>query len=614
MTAVASPKNNAGVVRVVPRYPHDSALRQTADTALLSLALDGSRGDVGLVATAHDPAFIRDALSALVAVKESDFRYKGRDRAAYLAFLMKKGKKANKEMWEAQKTFLEASYREQQTTRELDPVVSVHPDEVSFEVFSKDESTYARLAIKNSAFSERSVRHGTTLVQLSKSLGSDIDAIPGYRKLQIAASPKAEAGSHTAVSEQYDVPVSWLRGFLQVQSAATLPQASCTFRPIDLYNTLLQLRMRKAKAPSRGLRFELIPGQRPRIAIEPWDVVLEGHGAVYSGKTARVARVYGRQRLMLLQRLLPMAVSLRVQLLGPGLPSFFVIDLGDATFTLGMTGWSEASWAAASSFDSLVPQHEDKALMQAVLSSLDKDGPQTATSLAAKVKAEPEALREALQMLSLRGQTVFDVADGVYRPRPLFAEPVGDDVVKFGSEREATAHQLLSDTEAVAITKVRTEGASLEVVGEVNDRAAHRSYGPRFMLDVEGRVSEAFCTCPTYRRSGLREGPCEHMIALRVAFGRRRAEEDRLRLTAAGRAVIRAETRTLMRRDSDGKQMTYQVSLDGKIVRLSWGIVTEGQRHQRIWFDTDSEARDTYFNRLEALATDGFVDSEETIG
>jgi hypothetical protein len=69
-----------------------------------------------------------------------------------------------------------------------------------------------------------------------------------------------------------------------------------------------------------------------------------------------------------------------------------------------------------------------------------------------------------------------------------------------------------------------------------------------------------------------------------------------------------------MRRDSDGKQMTYQVSLDGKIVRLSWGIVTEGQRHQRIWFDTDSEARDTYFNRLEALATDGFVDSEETIG
>jgi hypothetical protein len=33
------------------------------------------------------------------------------------------------------------------------------------------------------------------------------------------------------------------------------------------------------------------------------------------------------------------------------------------------------------------------------------------------------------------------------------------------------------------------------------------------------------------------------------------------------------------------------------------------QRHQRLWFDTDSEARTAYFTRLESLAAEGFIDS-----
>jgi hypothetical protein len=32
-------------------------------------------------------------------------------------------------------------------------------------------------------------------------------------------------------------------------------------------------------------------------------------------------------------------------------------------------------------------------------------------------------------------------------------------------------------------------------------------------------------------------------------------------------------------------------------------------RHQRLWFDTDAEARMAYFARLESLAAEGFIDS-----
>ena len=73
---------------------------------------------------------------------------------------------------------------------------------------------------------------------------------------------------------------------------------------------------------------------------------------------------------------------------------------------------------------------------------------------------------------------------------------------------------------------------------------------------------------PDYMRSGLREGPCEHMIALRVHFQREQAEAERLRATPEGRKLVRAETRTFMRRDASGQQTTYRVSLDDRVVRI----------------------------------------------
>lgn len=129
-------------------------------------------------------------------------------------------------------------------------------------------------------------------------------------------------------------------------------------------------------------------------------------------------------------------------------------------------------------------------------------------------------------------------------------------------------------------------------------------------MDLEGRATDAWCTCPTFRRTGLREGPCEHMIALRLAYARKRAEEDALRQTAEGRKLIRAETRTYVRREPSGAETVYRVSLDDRVVYVQWGLRTGDARHQRIWFDSDREARDAYFSRLESLAGEGFVDAD----
>ncbi|WP_437959170.1 SWIM zinc finger family protein [Sorangium sp. So ce119] len=616
------------------RYAAPSELAAAPLHSSVRLSLDSTRGPVGVRGTLRDAALFRDAMAALATILESDLRYKGRDRAAYLAYLMKQGKKATAAIWEAQKAFLESAFADDAASARkgdgspakasgaLDPVLTVHPDEVSIEVFSRDESAYARLAFSSDLFEGREAAHGTAFVDLSPRIVEQIDRLRVYTKVELDAGASRAAGTTGAgargaggasIERSLEVPATWLRGFLQVQSAATLPAVSCELAPIDLYNALFVLRTRKAKKPPRGLRFELVPGKPPRLILEPWEILLEGHGPPYEGPP-RVVRTFGRQRLLALSRLLPHVRSARAELRGPGLPVFWVLDLGRATLTVALTGWTDSSWASAASFDALMPREGGaRAALDAVagrqLALLRERGPLPLAALAAGGSAEDA--RAALQLECLRGRVLYDVARRVYRPRELFPEPVDEREIRFSSPREAAAHRLLGAPGAVRPTKVHEiAGEGTEIHGQVADREAHRDFSPRFTMDLEGRVSDAWCSCPTFRRSGLREGPCEHMIALRVAYARERAEKDALRQTAEGRSLIRAETRTYVRREASGAEVVYRVSLDDRVVHLSWAPRGGEPRHQRIWFDTDGEARDAYFKRLDALTSSGFVDAD----
>jgi predicted nucleic acid-binding Zn finger protein len=596
------------------RYATASDVEARAEASRVLLALEGSRGTVGLRGRVREPALFRDALAATLGVLASDLRYRGKDRTAYLAYLMKQGKRATAQIWEAQKAFLDASLQsEEQKDTLLDPVLTVDPDQVSLEVFSRDESAYARLAFDNSLFEGREAAHGSTFLDVPAELLNKVDRLRTYVPLSLEAHvalPSREARAPRNV----EVPHAWLRGFLQVQSAATLPANTCTLAPIDLYNLLFALRTRKAKKAPRALRFELVPGAAPRMVVEPWELVLECHASKYTGSAPAVVRTFGRQRLAALARLLPHAQSVRVQLMGPGLPVFWVLDMGPATLTLGLTGWTESGWSSAAAFDVLMPRAVPEGLADKLRQRLRSEGPLSFETLVAGAGAPKDAVRAALQLECLRGRVLYDIARGAYRPRELMATPVDEAVIRYGNEREARAHRLLGDggpgAGEVKLTKVHeVVGEGTRIHGEVVDREAVRSFFPVFTLDLEGRVREASCGCPHFRRSGVREGPCEHMMALRLAYARRRAEEEALRQTPEGRQLIRAETRSYVRRETTGQEQVYRVSLDGKVVAVEWGPRLGEPRRQKLWFDTDAEARAAYFARLESLASEGFIDA-----
>ncbi|MFY2558827.1 SWIM zinc finger family protein [Corallococcus terminator] len=602
------------------RYATASDVESTSDASRVLLALEGSRGTVGVRGKLKDAALFRDALTAAFGILSSDLRYRGKDRTAYLAYLMSKGKRASAQIWEAQKAFLDnALDGEEKQDEVLDPVLTVDPDSVSLEVFSRDESAYARLSFDNSLFDGREAAHGSTFLDVPANLSTRMDRLRTYLPVSLEAHVALPAKA-AREPRNVEVPHAWLRGFLQVQSAATLPASTCELAPIDLYNLLFALRTRKAKKAPRALRFELVPGAAPRLVLEPWELVLECHGGTYNGTAPAVVRTFGRQRLVALARLLPHAKSVRLQLMGPGLPVFWVIDMGAATLTLGLTGWTESGWSSAAAFDVLMPRAVPDGLAEKLRNKLRADGPQPFDTLVAGAGgASKEHVRAALQLECLRGRILFDVAKGQYRPRELMATPVDESVIRFGSEREARAHRLLGDggpgAGEVKLTKVHElVGEGTRIHGEVVDREAVRSFFPSFTLDLEGRVKDASCGCPHFRRSGMREGPCEHQLALRLAYARRRAEEEALRKTPEGRKLIRAETRSYVRRDAEsGQELVYRVSLDGQVVAVEWGPRTGEARHQRLWFDTDTEARTAYFTRLEKLSAEGYIDAASAL-
>ena len=328
-----------------------------------SVPLDGSRGPVGVRGTVKSPALFRDALMAAFDVLGSDLRYKRKDLAVYLSYLTKQGKKANKEIWEAQKAFLEQQLgNEEKPQQVLEPVLTVSPDEMSLEVFSRDESSYARLSLPSALFENREAAHGSATLSVDEAFIARFERMRSWQPVALEATSRSDASA----AQTRQVPWAWLRNFVQVQSAATLPASVAELAPIDLYNLLFVLRTRAAKKPPRGIRFELVPGAQPRIVIEPFDIVLECHGAPYAGKTPRVVRIFGRQRLLALMRALPHVRTAKVHLMGAGLPVFWALDFGPerGSLTVGFTGWTDSGWSSASAFDALMPPATAEALAE----------------------------------------------------------------------------------------------------------------------------------------------------------------------------------------------------------------------------------------------------------
>ena len=111
------------------------------------------------------------------------------------------------------------------------------------------------------------------------------------------------------------------------------------------------------------------------------------------------------------------------------------------------------------------------------------------------------------------------------RLRPLLDEPVPEDELKFRNQRERKAHDLLAVKNAVKLeSENHIHDVGIEITGKI--REEKNDFRPLLRLSNESRVLKAECTCPHFRKHQLKEGPCQHLIALRLKFGEIEIERE----------------------------------------------------------------------------------------
>ena len=406
-------------------YRDTSSVDSTADRTELTLYGNlYSRRPVRLHGRVTDPLLLREALASLYDVIKSDQRYIPKDRSAYLAYQTMRKKSASLQAWEARQEYFDWLERNDPNAwLVLDPVISVFPDVVYWEAFSKDEAVYASLSIDRELIRpEGDVRCGTTNIDFTDELFQGVERMRGHRDTTLrveseglaveTVTPDGDAprGS-TVIEKKVRVPASWLRGFLQIQSAAMLDRVSFSLAPIDLYNLLRHLRLNAdRKREGRAIRIELVPGEYPRLVLEPWELVLETTAGIYRGPRTLNVKLWGRRRLQLFTRLLPFATEIDVHVLGSGLPAFFVLRAGAVTLTLSLSGFTSENWSRAAAFDLLLPRSSEFTTeTKTVLDYLQQNHSATAENIALDLRAEKRAVLEALQIGCQHGKLIFDL-------------------------------------------------------------------------------------------------------------------------------------------------------------------------------------------------------------
>lgn len=535
------------------KFKGDTTIKNTSGSTSMTFAPDIYREPTYFSGYLNKHIPFREAISALHDIVVSDFRFKPKDKTDYKTWAKEqediwlaqylggaedveqklKGirvelEKVRREKYNVMEPFYKAQNKYFQylyrTSPELmsvyDPVITVHPDELFFECFSQDESSYGKLGCNYNVFKKLSeFKCGTTNIDYSSGLYNEFQKIREYKDTHFNIDPSGFEVQTTA-EESYkevkiDVPASWVRGFLQVSSAMSIPANTFELHPMDVYNICFILKRHKEKEGPRSIRYILKPGEPIRLIFEPWNYEIKCLRSVYTGNEPKEIKVWGRRRLLLLERLIPVANSFKVILLGSGLPSFYIADLGDMNFTLGLSGWTANDWSRLGNFDLLAPRAEADAMtMQKVFIGLKEKWVEKPEVLASRLQLDKSLVLGALSAFTQQGKAIYDLNNNCYRVRELSRKTLPLESLRFSNAREEKANRFF-DNRSIQFKADVSEGKQ-KLTGTVKED--NKAFNPELVIDSDERIVSGKCSCNFFHQNKLMQGPCEHMLALRIAF------------------------------------------------------------------------------------------------
>lgn len=350
-----------------------------------------------------------------------------------------------------------------------DPVVTSNVDRLRFEAFSACAGVYARLDLEPDLLQGAATTWGTTNVDFNPPMRAALARIREADAMLMNVGHDEVAVTTlegTAVEKKVPLPERWLKGFAEVQVAASRLVLRHELTAIEARRFLQSL----PRGKSRGVAWATPAGNALRLS---------------SRADAASVCLAGPERLRLLEKLIPFTTGLRIY--GP-LPE------GGAR-AAEPSAWELALDGARLVFAVSPELYRGFSGEGGVLVDLATADEEVVERLADDLHGQPEievttaAERVALGALSAAGRVGFDLAKNAFFHREL---PYDRAVLEKMHPRLLGAQRLVDEG------SVRLDG----------DSAYVRSG------EVEYLVRGERCTCPWFARHHGDRGPCKHVLAV----------------------------------------------------------------------------------------------------
>lgn len=484
---------------------------------------------------------VRDEINKKINNTLDELKSKDREIEDLNAVKKQLSKELNKhdpwrEYYKIERSFWEFLYeRDKSLWFVLDPVITVHPDQVSFEAFSLDESTYGCLSIDMNEFEllqEPSL--GTTNIDFSHKLAIEIERFRTFNDVQLSVNPDGFTVDSNVMPEyvekKIDLPETWIKGFNQVSSASSLEGIDVELTPADMYDICSFLRRHKEKKGPRYMKWILEPKKPIKILFEPFGKILTLK-SIYSGSKKREEKIWGRRRWLVLEKIIPLVKSFKVRLLGFSMPTFIVGDMGGMKLTIGLSSWSSNDWVKGTSFNILSGFIGDgnynkvyDLLKEKRFASLD--------DIYKSLNEDKKSITKAgVGMLLRKGEGYYDPVKDIVRFRRLCSEDIPEELYKTTSteidvqknlEEGMDKFKLMvnENGEFIFTHSLKTPNPKRWKWKYYNTDDYKREFDMTetlIQIDGDGQITKLGCTCKEFKKGPRNiSAPCSHILALYV--------------------------------------------------------------------------------------------------
>jgi len=396
----------------------------------------------------------------------------------------------------------------------LDPVITVHKDQVSFEAFSVDESIYGCLSVSMDEFDLlQAPQLGTTNIDFSAKLEKEMQRFRSYTDVTLSVNPEGFTIDNDIVPEyiekKIDLPETWIKGFNQVSSAAALSGIELALSPSDMYDICAFLRKHKEKKSPRYMKWILEPGQRVQIVFEPFGTILTLN-AIYQGHQRREEKIWGRRRWLVVEKLIPLSKAFYVRILGFGMPQFIRADMGTMQMTVGFSSWSSNDWVKGTAFN-IMAGFTGEGCYKDIYKLMKDQRCLSMEEISAHLPGQKnDKIKSGIGMLFRRGEGYFDIINNKVRFRHLCNAPIPEELYEV-SDIETDVQKYSEST--FDNMKVRYSHKQEFIFTTI-----YNSDSTEIVIDQDGQITKINCSCRQFKRGerNLSE-PCAHILALYVA-------------------------------------------------------------------------------------------------